>query len=178
MSQESYERERQGFIESKKMRIRDKLEKIKQEGEIEFDIETDGIPADKITEDLLVEINGLLGAIHKDGNFFNEHRLRASVRRALRREKITLDEKGLSEYSASGDNYIEFSGNDKYGITIGLCMGEYQSVENANELKDRVFILLFSRHAMDKEWLQKITAPLIDAGLPLQPYIQEILTQE
>lgn len=165
--QETFEQFRQSFITEK--------QKVFQERFKDMDV-SEGVPLDQVDAEFLRDLHQFLSAVHQDGDFSNAFKAKIGVERRLRANKLSFDDKGRLQGMKKHDaTYVEFSGNDKYGFTVGV--DDYDEMEIGSENVDAhetdLYVLLFNRYAgQDPEWLKRVGGQILAAGLPLKPTIK------
>ncbi len=150
-------------------------DKLEREGKVR-----PGIPNEELAPHIAGKIRQLLSALHSDGNWKDAERQLIEAEMAMR--GCASEREG----AYSGDIiYMEFSGNDKYGLRYGidfndremLSKEQYESEED--QLRTGWYITLYNVYwNSNRAKMLKIANQIDRAGLPLLPRFQVILKEE
>ena len=169
---ESFEQYRQAFVLEMQNKLKERFKEV--------DV-SEGIPLDQVDAGLLHELYVFLSAVHKDGDFSDELKAEVDVSLQLQENGLSWGEDGklcgMKEQDATS---VEFSGNDKYGVSIGVddFDAEVMEEEEAEKHERDLYMLLFNRYAeQDPEWFKRVGKQVLDAGLPLKPTLKDLYDQ-
>ncbi len=178
------ERQRQELIERLTMELHEAMQtifgdRLNRDESKEFEV-LPGIPNQDLTLELCGKIRQLLAALHEDSkweDFNSQQRLATDAmeeRSSIKIGKNITPEKYKEEW-------VEFSGNDKYGLVYGPGMSSdaIPQIQKDRELERLYlgwYITLYNVYLQSyPDRMNKIVEALKKAGLPLLPNIQKRL---
>jgi len=131
-----------------------------------------GLEKDSLNEELLTDIRQFLALLHEDGSWQDRKRQEIEVGHFLRDSVFGQEDPGWGARA-------EFSGNDKYGLTLGLGevtlsrLSMEQIVREEAQLDETWYVTLYGVYVQSRpEKMEDIAKKIAQAGLPLDPWIQ------